>query len=141
MPIYSSHQDLLLYIHWKVWEQGWQTREILPQFCRTGEGTSCCCGKDTKLYSYPSLKRKKKGLHLFVPVDRQKPIVVGEKANKVLCNYEGIRGNHLGSRPLKVFYMICSIQKVMKCTKRQGEKKKAHFQETKQSTEQDLEMT
>jgi len=118
VPTYSSHQDLLLYILWKVWEQGWQTREILPQFCRTGEGGSCCCEKDTKPNSYPSLKRKKKKRPSSV-CPSVKPTVVGEKANKIPCNCEGIRGNHLGPRPLKVFYMIYSIQKIMKYTKRQ----------------------
>lgn len=48
-----------------------------------------------------SKKKKTKGLHLFVPVDRQKPIVVGEKENKVLCNYEGIRGEPSGIQTIK----------------------------------------
>lgn len=91
MPTYNSHQDLLLYILWKVWEQGWQTREILPQISRTGEGSSCCCEKDAKLDSYPSLRKKKKRPSSVCPSGQVETPVVGEKANKISCNYEGIR--------------------------------------------------
>ena len=57
-------QGLLLCILQKDWQRGWEFREILTQFCRTEEGSSCCCGKDTKLL--PILFSKKaKNLHRF----------------------------------------------------------------------------
>lgn len=48
-----------------------------------------------------------------------KPTVAGEKGNKVPSTCGGISGNHLGPRPLKVSYMMYSIKKIMKHTKKQ----------------------